>query len=101
MKLVSQNVYSIVKKILQHQSPLFAEILLNWSKIAGVRFYDKTRPLKISTGKEKGVNINILHIIANNPSVALELSYQQDLIIERMALYLGFKGIQKLRIVVR
>jgi hypothetical protein len=101
MKLISQNINSIVRKILQKQHPLFAEILLNWDKIVGVKFKGKTRPLKISISKEKGININILQVIADNPSVSLELSYQQDIIIERIAVYLGCKGIQKLRIIVR
>lgn len=101
MKLISQNVTSIIKKVLKNQHPLFAEILINWDKIVGAKFKGKTRPFKISTSKEKGITINILQVIAENPSVSLELAYQQDIIIERITIYLGHKGVQRLRILVR
>lgn len=101
MKLISQDVKSLVRKILKNHHPIFAEILINWDKIVGSKFCNKTKPLKILSVREKGQKISILQIVADNPSVALEISYYQDIIIERIAVYLGFNGISKLRIVLQ
>ena len=98
MKLISEDIDSLVKKIFKNQHPLLAEIITNWTKIVGTKFYNNATPLKITISKEKGIKINILHVVAANPSVSMEIAYQQEIILERIAVYLGFKGIHKLRI---
>jgi hypothetical protein len=100
MHLVSKNINVIIKRIFAKKHPLLAEIIVNWNKIVGLKFSQNTNPFKIVTIKERGDKINILHIQVKNSAMSLEIYYQQDIILERMNVYLGFKGINKLHLVI-
>ncbi|WP_375331550.1 DciA family protein [Candidatus Tisiphia endosymbiont of Oplodontha viridula] len=97
MKPLSHDINIIIRRIFGKQHPLLAEIMINWSKIVGPKFSSKTSSLKISSPKEKGQRINILHVQVENSSIALEISFHQQIIIERISVYLGFKAIHSLR----
>lgn len=97
MKLLSHDINIIIRRIFDKKHPLLAEIIINWSKIVGPKFSDKTSPLKISSVKERNKLINILYVQADNSSIALELSFHQQILIERIAVYLGFKIIHNIR----
>ncbi len=101
MKPIAQDVNILIKKIFNKQHPFLAEILINWQKIVGIRFSQITYPVKIIRSKEKGVDINILVVNVDNSSISVEFIFQQEIIIERLAVYLGSKVINKIRILVR
>mgnify|MGYP001055958200 CR=1 FL=1 len=101
MKPIIVEVNKIIYKIFKRQHPILAELIVNWSKVVGVKFSSNSMPLKIVSSREKGAKINILYIQAENSSVSMEMSYQQELIIERIAIYLGYKGIHKIRMSAR
>jgi hypothetical protein len=101
MKPIITEVNKLVHNIFKRQHPILAEIIVNWGKIVGIKFCEKAMPLKIVTSKEGGKQINILYISAENSSISMEISYQQELIIERIAIYLGYKGIHKIKMLVR
>lgn len=99
MKPISVDIDKIIRKIFNQQHPLLAEIIISWPKIVGSRFSRQTSPLKIITSKERGIKINILHVQAENSGLSLELSFQQEIILERISIYLGFRAINKLRLI--
>ena len=101
MKPLITDVNKIIRKIFGRKHPILAEIIINWGKIVGIRFSDKSLPLKITSSREKGQKINILYIEIENSALSMEMSYQQDIILERIAVYLGYKGIHKIKILVR
>ena len=101
MKLISTNVLSIIKKIFNLHHPYFGEIMINWDKIVGHKYSNLTTPISIKIFKEKGEKLNILNVSVTNSALALELSFLQDVIIERITIYLGRKAIHKMRFVVR
>lgn len=100
MKLLSNNLNTIIKRVFGKQNPLLAEIIMNWGKIVGAKFSTQTIPSKILSVKQSGQIINVLHVQVENSSIALELSFHQQIIIERISVYLGFKAIHSLRIMV-
>lgn len=57
-------------------------------------------PLKINTVREKDKKLNILTVEVNSSSTSVEISFQQDVIIERLAVYIGYKAIDKIRTIV-
>jgi hypothetical protein len=101
MKPIITEVNKLVHKVFKRQHPILAELIVNWGKIVGVKFNDKVTPLKIVTATENSKKINILYIAAKNSSISMEISYQQELIIERIAIYLGYKGIHKIKMLIR
>lgn len=100
MKPIIVEVNKLVHNVFKRQHPILAEIIVNWSKIVGTKFSDKAIALKIISTKENGKRINILYISAENSSISMEISYQQELIIERIAIYLGYKGVHKIKMLV-
>ena len=100
MKPVSESVNQLIRRILIKKDPILAEIILNWTKIVGHRFSINASPLKITRSIEKKAKINILYVETSDPSLSMEMSFQQDIIIERMTVYLGFKAIDRLKLIV-
>jgi len=96
MKPISSEVNNLVYNLFKKRHPILAEIIINWEKIVGVKFSSKATPVKISTRKESRKKINILYIKTDNSSISMEISYHKELMIERMAIYLGYKAIHKI-----
>ena len=101
MKTLGNEVDKIIKKIFKRQHPLLAELIVNWGKIVGIKYSKHSYPMKIITSKEKGNSISILQIAVENPSLSMEMSFQQDIILERIAIYLGYKAIHKIKLNIR
>ena len=101
MKPIMIEVNKLVHKVFKRQHPILAEIIVNWGKIVGVKFSQNNSPLKITTSREKGKKINVLYITSDNSSASMEIAYQQELILERIAVYLGYKAVHKIRFLVR
>lgn len=100
MKPIVDEVNKLVRNIFKKQHPILAEIIINWSKIVGLKFSKNSMPLKIISSKEGGKKINILYVTSENSSISMQIAYQQELIIERIAIYLGYKAIHKIRFLV-
>ncbi|PCJ27140.1 MAG: hypothetical protein COA94_04275 [Rickettsiales bacterium] len=98
MKLVKDEVNKLIYKIFKRKHPILAEMIINWGRIVGIKFSDKSMPFKIVTSKEAGKKINILYITTESSTISMQMAYQQDLMIERIAVYLGYKGIHKIKI---
>lgn len=97
MKPIINDVNNIIRNVFRSQHPILGEIIVNWGKIVGVKFSKNSTPLKIISSKERGKRINILYISSDNSSASMEISYYQGIIIERIAIYLGYKAIHKIR----
>jgi hypothetical protein len=98
MKPIADNIDKVLLKVFARHDKAFAEIMVHWHKITGSQFGSRTFPLKISSTTEKGRKINILHIGAKDAATSLEFSYHQDIVLERIAVYFGYKHVDKLRI---
>lgn len=100
VKKLGDEINKLIINILRNNDPILAELIVNWSRIVGTKFSTKTHPIRISRMKEKGVRKSVLLIGVENSSISLELSFQQDIIIERLAIYLGYKAVDRIRILV-
>lgn len=100
MKPISDNVYSLLKNILIKKNPILAAIIFNWSNIVGKELSTNTNPFKITQSRENNAKINVLHIEANNASLSMQVFYQQEIILERISIYLGFRAINKIKLIV-
>ncbi len=96
MKPISDELDKILRGVFARHSKIFAEIMINWPKITGIAFSSNTSPYKITTATEKKRKINILHVKVDNSVTGLEFSYHQDIILERIAVYFGYKAIDKI-----
>lgn len=101
MKPIIENVNKIIYKIYKNKNPILAEIIVNWQKIAGVKYSQNTLPLKINTIRDKNRRINILMVEVSNAATSVEIAFQQEIIIERLSVYMGYKAINKIRTIVK
>ena len=101
MKPIVENVNKIIYKIYKNKNPVLADIIINWPKIVGVKYSQNTLPLKINTLRDKNKKINILMVEVSNAATSVEIAFQQDIIIERLAVYMGYKAINKIRTIVK
>jgi len=101
MKPIIENVNKIIYKIYKNKNPILAEIIVNWQKIVGVKYSQNTLPLKINTIRDKNRRINILMVEVSNAATSVEIAFQQEIIIERLAVYMGYKAINKIRTIVK
>lgn len=101
MKPIIENVNKIIYKIYKSKNPLLAEVIINWQKIVGAKYIYNTLPLKISTTRDKKQKVNILIVEVNNAATAVEITFQQEIIIERLAVYMGYKAINKIRTIIK
>jgi len=101
MKPIIENVNKIIYKIYKNKNPVLAEIIINWQKIVGAKYSHNTLQLKISTTRDKKQKINILMVEVNNAATSVEIAFQQEIIIERLAVYMGYKAINKIRTIVK
>lgn len=98
MKPISEDINRVLKKIFKQQNPYLSEIMMNWAKIVGPKFSRQSYPLKIAAIKEKGSPVNVLYIAVKNSAISLEMSFQQDIIVERIAVYFGFKAVNRIKL---
>lgn len=101
MKPIIENVNKIIYKIYKNKHPVLADIIINWPKIVGVKYSQNTLPLKINTLRDKNKKINILMVEVSNAATSVEIAFQQDIIIEILAVYMGYKAINKIRTIVK
>jgi hypothetical protein len=97
MKLLGDSINNILRQCVSQKSKVLGEIIINWSKIVGQEFARDTSPTGIFSAKEKGQQINILYIRVNSSAIGLKLSYSQEMIIERIAIYFGHKAVHKIK----
>lgn len=96
-KLLSESINQIVKKAIGGDNKVLGEMVINWNKIVGDEIADATMPSKIYSAKEKGQQINVLYINITNGAYGLKIAYQQEMIIEKIAVYFGYRAINKIR----
>lgn len=101
MKPIILEVNKLIYNIFKRHNPVLAAIIVNWGAVVGVKFSAKSTPLKIVSQREQSRKINILYISTSDASLSMEIAFQQEIIIERIAVYLGYKAIHKIKVVVR
>ena len=98
MKKISNNINYIVKGVFSRKGISFAEIMMHWSSIVGEELAENISPVKVSFSKIGKREIKILHVLVPSSSAGVEVSYKQDMIIERIAAFFGYKAVDKLKI---
>lgn len=100
MRLINNDIDKIIIKILDKKHPLLAPILLNWHKIVGEEIGKKAQPVKITTSLNQGKKYNILYLEIASSSASVEIAFKEEIILERIAVYLGFKAIDRIKLMI-
>ena len=98
MKKLDNIMSQFLTKLYKKQGSVMSELIINWSKIVGEALAYDTRPAKIRSQLYKGQKIHILYVHVSDSSKAIEISYSESIILERIAIFLGKKAIQRILI---
>lgn len=96
-KLLSESIGQIIRKSIGKGNKTVSEIIINWHKIVGPEISDSSVPTNIYSSKEKGQQVNILYVNVTSSAVALKISYSQELISEKIAIYFGYRAVHRIR----
>ncbi|KAF8818102.1 DUF721 domain-containing protein [Rickettsia endosymbiont of Cardiosporidium cionae] len=95
--VVQQFLDEVLKK--SSSDKAMSSLVMNWDKIVGLELYKISYPVKIYSRYEKDNTSKILYISVSNPSLSMKIYYQQSIIIEKISIYLGYKAVDKIRII--
>lgn len=100
---LSDLVPGLTKDIFGRKNLLFGKMLSQWVEIAGPEIAAIAVPLDLKfqrkADKEKGGSPQAVLHLAVRPASALELSYQKNLLIERMNVFFGYPAIKDIKII--
>ena len=88
MKCIGDKVQAIIDSILDNKHPLFKVIFRKWKLIVGDYYNELTDPVEIIQYKERGQQVNVLKVLVSNSAILVQLSFQQDIYLERTNYYI-------------
>lgn len=100
MKKISNLLKPLTQKMIQGERYYSAALMLDWEKIVGEKLFSLTQPEKIIFGKSTYANhtpTGILSLHVRHSAVAMELTFQEEVIREKINGYFGKKIIQKIK----
>jgi len=99
LRSISNFIPDIAKSIFGKKTLLFGKLIAEWPSIVGADMAKKTTPIEIKYDKNsKMKNQAILHIAANSAD-SLEISYQKDILKERLNMFFGYLAIKDIKII--
>ena len=88
----------IARDIFGKKNMLFGKMLAEWPNIAGADIAAKAIPEDLKFSKKNGANQAVLHLAVQS-AYALELSYQKNLLIERLNMFFGYPAIKDIKLI--
>lgn len=106
---VADLVPALTKDVFGRKNMLFGKLLAEWEHIAGPEIAAQTTPLELKYSRSGGKKADgaktdktppkATLILAVQPAFALELSYQKDLLAERLNVFFGYSAIKEIKII--
>lgn len=96
-KLLSESIGEVVRKSIGKGNKVVSELIINWHKIAGSEISESSYPTNIYSSKEKGKQVNILYVNVTSSAIGLKISYSQEVMAEKIAIYFGYRVVDKIR----
>ncbi len=87
-----------IQKVIGKQGFMTIDIITKWQQIVGKELYAVAKPVKIKFVRNDRAN-GILVIKTLSSAHALTISYQEDVIIERVNTFFGYKALNKIQII--
>jgi hypothetical protein len=93
-KALNECVEPLIQPVLKEKGLAGSRILTDWAKIAGAQLASRSQPEKLSFARGKTTDGTLTIAVENG--FATELQYQIPLILERLAVYFGYKAISRI-----
>jgi hypothetical protein len=98
MRALSQTLNSVTNPIFRKRGFVENKIITDWSLIVGENLGNYSAPRKLFFGKDKKTD-GVLHVDVFDSGMAMELSYMEQVVLEKIASYFGYRAINKIKII--
>jgi hypothetical protein len=100
VRALASSLNMVTNPIFKKRGFVENKIITDWYIIVGEMLAGYSSPHKVVFGKDKQTG-GVLHIQVTDGGMAMELSYMEPVIIEKISTYFGYKAIVKLKIIQR
>lgn len=97
---LSSSLNFVTNPIFKRRGFVENKIITDWDLIVGKDLGSCSTPKKISFAREQKAN-GVLHVEVYDSGIAMEMTYMEPVIIEKISVYFGYAAIKKLKIVQR
>ena len=98
--LFAQPIHNVLAKVtapaMQKQGYVKAKILTGWPEIVGTELATKCKPRQITFKQKQQVGGTLTLRVQG--AFAVEIQHLEPLILEKLAIYLGYRAIDKIRL---
>lgn len=88
MKKVTNNLEKIIKPIAMKNGFNEVRIFSCWKNIIGSELHSQVKPIKLKN--------KVLHVMAQNSSIATEVAFKSPIFIEKINQFFGYRAIEKI-----
>jgi len=96
---ISDLVPKLIEESLGKKSLLFGKLLSEWVHIAGEEIAAKALPIELKFAKKTNQKSQAVLHLAVRSGDALELSYQKQILVERLNVFFGYAAIKDIKII--
>lgn len=100
VRMLSGSLNVVTKPIFKQRGFVENKIITDWDFIVGKELGSCSTPKKISFNRDKKAN-GILHVEVYDSGLAMEMTYMEPVLIEKISVYFGYKAVEKLKITQR
>ncbi len=98
VKGLSQALNNVTKPIFRRRGFAENKILTDWNLIVGEAIGSCSAPRKLDFYRDKK-NDGVLHVEVYDSGLAMELSYMEPVILEKIASYFGYRAVGRLKLI--
>ena len=100
VRMLSSSLNFVTKPIFKQRGFVENKIITDWDFIVGRELGSCSTPKRIFFAKDKKTN-GILHVEVYDSGLAMEMTYMEPVLIEKISVYFGYKAVEKLKILQR
>ncbi|AZL15561.1 DUF721 domain-containing protein [Rickettsiales endosymbiont of Stachyamoeba lipophora] len=97
-KELNKLISNIMKPLYKEKGALISKLLENWEQVVGLNFAKQTIPYKVNRIVLENRNYQELVIKVANSSAGVQINFLHNDIIRRITAILGYKAIEKIKI---
>ena len=94
---LSSQVDSLTQPVFAKRGFLEARLMRDWPLIAGKKLAHYTMPQRIFFPDKETRNNGVLHLEVSNSAISMEITYNIPILLEKMAVHLGYKAISSIK----
>jgi hypothetical protein len=98
MRSAKCSIEKITLRAFSKKGSTFAKIAAYWKNFLPQDLALRCFPQRISSHEEGNHQINILHICSEDPHTSIFLTYNSEILVEKIAVFLGGKQINKISV---